>query len=60
VFRPNGAIKIGRCAPLRALRNFFGPRLEVYRMPEERSVHVAERFDLDLADWIIRRQRSSE
>jgi N-acylneuraminate cytidylyltransferase/CMP-N,N'-diacetyllegionaminic acid synthase len=53
VHRPNGAVKIGRVDPLAERRNFFGPRLAAYEMPEERSLHVAEPFDLALAEWLI-------
>ena len=56
VFRPNGAIKVGRSAALRQTRNFFGDHLEVYVMPEERSLHVAEPFDLELAEFLISKQ----
>ena len=52
-YRPNGAIKIGRSGPLAERRDFFGPRLAVYEMPEERSVHVAEAFDLRLAEHLL-------
>jgi len=53
VHRPNGAIKIGRSGPLRERRDFFGPHLAAYEMPEERSVHVAEPFDLLLAESLL-------
>jgi len=53
VHRPNGAIKIGLAGVLAAERNFFGPRLTTFDMPEERSVHVAERFDLRVAETIL-------
>ncbi len=53
VHRPNGAIKIGLAGPLTELRNFFGPRLTTYEMPEDRSVHVAEPFDLRLAESLV-------
>lgn len=55
VHRPNGAIKIGLAAPLRERRDFFGPRLATFEMPEERSVHVAEQYDLDLAGFLAAR-----
>jgi len=55
MFRPNGAIKIGRIGPLRGTANFFGAPLEVYVMPETRSLHVAEQWDFDLADNVLRR-----
>ncbi len=54
VYRPNGAIKIGRIAPLRATRNFFGRPLAVFVMPDARSVHVAEQFDFDLAEYLLK------
>jgi CMP-N,N'-diacetyllegionaminic acid synthase len=53
VYRPNGAIKIGRVRELKDTRNFFGKGLEVFQMPEERSVHVAELFDLKLAEFLF-------
>ena len=56
VYRPNGAIKIGRIEPLRATHNFFGKPLQIYIMPEERSVHVAEKFDLELAECFMRKR----
>jgi CMP-N-acetylneuraminic acid synthetase len=59
VFRPNGSIKIGRTAPITERRNFFGPRLSVYETPEERSVHVAERFDFELAEFLLQRRGAS-
>jgi len=55
VFRPNGAIKIGRIKPLRETRNFFGAPLATYSMPETRSIHVAEQFDLDMAEFLMRK-----
>jgi CMP-N-acetylneuraminic acid synthetase len=57
VYRPNGAIKIGRIELLRKTRNFFGEGLEVSFIPEERSVHVAEKFDFDLAHHLLARPR---
>lgn len=50
VFRPNGAIKIGRPRPLSERNAFFGPKQTVFKMPEERSVHVATATDLALAE----------
>lgn len=53
VYRPNGAVKIGKVDQLKAIRNFFGSRLEVYEMPESRSLHVGERSDLELALYFM-------
>ena len=53
VFRPNGSIKIGRALALAERRNFFGPRLTVYETPPERSLHVAEQSDFDLAAFLL-------
>jgi len=57
VYRPNGSIKVGRSDELVKHRNFFGPRLTVYEMPEERSLHVATQFDFDLAEFLLSRRR---
>lgn len=54
VFRPNGSIKIAQAESLRVRRNFFGSPLAVYETPEARSIHVAEKFDLDLARFLIK------
>ncbi len=53
VFRPNGAIKVGRTGALQALRHFFGKPLTVFMMPEERSLHVGEPFDLRMAECLL-------
>jgi len=48
VYRPNGAIKIGRLDALKRAGHFFARPFGTIEMPEERSVHVAEQFHLDL------------
>jgi CMP-N,N'-diacetyllegionaminic acid synthase len=53
VFRPNGSIKIARLSALAEVGNFFGPRTGVVETPPERSVHVAEEFDLKLCEMLI-------
>ncbi len=53
VYRPNGAIKLARAAKLRETGHYFGKNLSVYEMPEERSVHVATRFDFLCVQGII-------
>jgi CMP-N,N'-diacetyllegionaminic acid synthase len=55
VHRPNGAIKIGRVEPLRSTRNFFGAPLGTYPMPDERSLHVGEPLDFELAEFLLAR-----
>lgn len=57
VYRPNGSIKIGLAGPTIERRNFFGPRLTVYETPENHSIHVAEQFDFDLAEFLLMRQK---
>ncbi|MEP7286097.1 MAG: acylneuraminate cytidylyltransferase family protein [Chloroflexota bacterium] len=56
VYRPNGSIKIGLIEPTIERRNFFGPHLTMYETPEDRSVHVAEQFDFDLAEFLLSRR----
>lgn len=60
VYRPNGAIKIARAEVLHQRRNFFGPNLATYAMPEERSVHVAEQFDFELAEFLFGRRKGDK
>ncbi len=57
VYRPNGSIKIAFLEKLQAIGHFFGPRLGVIVTPEERSVHVGTRFDFELCEFLIMRQR---
>jgi CMP-N,N'-diacetyllegionaminic acid synthase len=54
VFRPNGSIKIASVAALAATGHFFGQRLGFVETPEERSVHVATRFDADVCEMRLR------
>jgi CMP-N-acetylneuraminic acid synthetase len=54
MFRPNGSIKIGRVDALIQRPNFFGKRLVVYETPEERSIHVATKFDFEVAAHVLR------
>ncbi len=55
VFRPNGSIKIGKFEAVREIDHFFGERLGMVETPEERSVHVATNFELDLCEFLLRR-----
>lgn len=54
VLRPNGSIKIGRIEAVERVGHFFGPRTAVIETPEERSIHVRTRFDLDLCEFLLR------
>jgi len=56
VFRPNGSIKIARLSALTKIGHFFGERMGVIEMPQERSVHVALEFDLKFCEFILSRQ----
>jgi CMP-N-acetylneuraminic acid synthetase len=53
VFRPNGSIKIARLPRLGQVGHFFGERMGVVETPAERSVHVAEEFDLKLCEFLL-------
>ena len=55
VFRPNGAIKIASAGKLKETRNFLFHEdpIEIYIMPEERSIHVATQFDLVCAQAML-------
>jgi CMP-N,N'-diacetyllegionaminic acid synthase len=54
VYRPNGSIKIARLSVLAATGSFFGERLGVIETPAQRSVHVAEEFDLKICESILK------
>ena len=58
VYRPNGSIKMARIDALLERRNFFGPHLIVYETPEERSIHVATQYDFNLAEYLLRKDKS--
>jgi CMP-N-acetylneuraminic acid synthetase len=55
VYRPNGAIKIGLVTEILKIRNFFGDKLICYKMPEERSIHVATQFEFDMCEYLIKK-----
>ena len=54
VYRPNGAIKLAKSEQLMKHGNYFGRDLEVYFMPEERSIHVGEEYDFKCAEAMLR------
>jgi CMP-N,N'-diacetyllegionaminic acid synthase len=53
VFRPNGAIKIAKLEPLRKQDTFIGRPMIGFTMPEERSIHVATAFDLNVCQALL-------
>ena len=55
MYRPNGAIKIAKIKHLKKVNHFFGPKLEAYEMPEERSIHIAYKFDFELAENLYKK-----
>jgi len=59
VFRPNGSIKIAKLGSLAVLNHFFGQRMGAYETPEDRSVHVAREFDLQVCEAILHNTDSS-
>lgn len=46
IYRPNGAIKLGKAKLLAKTGTVFEKNLCTYEMPEDRSIHVATEFDL--------------
>ena len=59
VFRPNGSIKIAKLDSLAVLNHFFGQRMGAYETPEDRSVHVAGEFDLQVCEAVLNNSNSS-
>ena len=52
-YRPNGAIKLAKINRLLEYKNFFGKNLTVHYMPDERSIHVGNRFDFECVKSFI-------
>jgi len=59
VFRPNGAIKLAKLDSLYEYRHFFGDNLGVYVMPEERSIHIASQFDVDVSSLYLSKRKEA-
>lgn len=55
VYRPNGAIKVGRTDAFLKDKNFFGDNIMRVEMPEERSIHIRFQLDLDLCRVLLNR-----
>lgn len=53
VYRPNGSIKIAHLERLKETGHFFGESLGVVETPEQRSIHVGNKFDFDLCEFIL-------
>lgn len=53
VYRPNGAIKVGRTKSVLKEKNFFGTHIRRIEMPEERSIHIRSQFDFDLCRFLL-------
>jgi len=53
VYRPNGAIKVGKTDHVLKWRHFFGENIKRVNIPEERSIHIRTKFDLDLCEFLI-------
>lgn len=56
VYRPNGAIKVGRTKSVLNERSFFGNNMRRIEMPEERSVHIRSQYDFDLCSFLLERR----
>lgn len=53
LFWPNGAVKIANISWLRQQGNFFGEKMAIYKMPQERSLHIATQFEFDLCRLLL-------
>lgn len=56
VYRPNGAIKVGRTKSVISENSFFGNNIRRIEMPDERSIHIRSQFDFDLCSFLIGRR----
>lgn len=60
VWRPNGAIKVGRASAVARAGSFFGGRIRGLEMPEERSIHIRSQFDFDVCEYLLTKESSCE
>lgn len=56
VYRPNGAIKVGRMSSVLAEHSFFGNNIRRIEMPEDRSIHIRSQFDFDLCRFLLEKR----
>lgn len=54
IYRPNGAIKLAKPEKLIQINNFFGKKLDTYEMVEEKSIHIATKFDLLCCETLLK------
>ncbi len=57
VFVHDGSIIFARAAQLRKDRTYYGERIVGYYIPPKRTVDINEPFDLELAEYLIRRRK---
>lgn len=57
VYRPNGAIKVGRTQKVLEYRHYFGENIKCVYMPEERSIHIRNKMDYQVCDLLINAER---
>lgn len=55
VYRPNGAIKVGKTESVLNENSFFGNNIHRVEMPEERAIHIRSQFDFDLCSFLLER-----
>ncbi len=53
IYWPNGAVKIARIEVIKKQGHFFGERMAIYKMPSERSIHIATKFEFNLCKSLI-------
>ena len=57
VYRPNGAIKVGRCDAVLKQKNYFGNNIKRVEMPEERSIHIRTENDLAYCRYLLQKEK---
>lgn len=56
VYRPNGAIKVGRTNSVLNSRTYFGDNIKRVEMPENRSIHIRSRMDFELCKLLLNKE----
>ena len=57
VYRPNGAIKVGRTTSVLKEKSFFGNNIRRIELPEERAIHIRSQFDFDMCNFLLKQRK---
>lgn len=53
IYWPNGAVKIAKIRIIKEQGHFFGENMTTFEMPNERSLHIATKFEFDICKMLL-------